>query len=377
MFEVHQPWDPLKVCVVGRSYPPEFYSWITVPRVRELFEKIAQETEEDYQSLIAKLDEFGVQVVRPDIDIDAILTGPTPYAPPPMCPRDNMITVGSDFYYMPVNTWQDFYQAVRDQTWPNADSIDKLPWELQQECRQVHGWGTSQVQGDAQYREIYQLVRNSGSPVKPSPHVSVNGSELTRIGRDLYFGTHTYHDDVEAIKQMAQREFPDYRNHVINTAGHADSTYCPVVPGLIVSLKDIPTYAETFPDWEVVYLEHQGWAQVQDFLELKQRNKGRWWIPGFERDTEVINVVETWFDKWVGYVEETVFDINMLTIDPKNVIVFGYNEKVFRAFNAHGITPHVVPFRHRYFWDGGIHCITLDLARSGSQQDFFTDNRTT
>jgi hypothetical protein len=146
---------------------------------------------------------------------------------------------------------------------------------------------------------------------------------------------------------------------------------------LIVSLKDIPTYAETFPDWEVVYLEHQGWAQVQDFLELKQRNKGRWWIPGFEQDTEVINVVETWFDKWVGYVEETVFDINMLTIDPKNVIVFGYNEKVFRAFNAHGITPHVVPFRHRYFWDGGIHCVTLDLARSGSQQDFFTDNRTT
>ena len=52
MYNVYQHWDPLKVCVVGRSYPPEFYSWITVPHVRNLMEKIAIETEEDYQHLI-------------------------------------------------------------------------------------------------------------------------------------------------------------------------------------------------------------------------------------------------------------------------------------------------------------------------------------
>jgi hypothetical protein len=25
---------------------------------------------------------------------------------------------------------------------------------------------------------------------------------------------------------------------------------------------------------------------------------------------------------------------------------------------------HVSPFRHRYFWDAGIHCITNDLNRA-------------
>lgn len=55
MLSVYQHWDPLKVCIVGRSYPPEFYSWITVPHVRNLFEKIAIATEEDYQSLIKLL----------------------------------------------------------------------------------------------------------------------------------------------------------------------------------------------------------------------------------------------------------------------------------------------------------------------------------
>ena len=117
----------------------------------------------------------------------------------------------------------------------------------------------------------------------------------------------------------------------------------------------------------------QSWAKVQGFMTLKQKNQGRWWIPGFEQDQDVIDCVETWLSHWVGYVEETVFDVNMLTIDPTNVIVNNYNEKVFEAFDRHGITPHIVPFRHRYFWDGGIHCITLDLARQGEKQDFFPE----
>ena len=32
-----------------------------------------------------------------------------------------------------------------------------------------------------------------------------------------------------------------------------------------------------------------------------------------------------------------------------------------------------VPWRHRWFWDGGLHCITLDLVRQGVQQDYFPD----
>ena len=67
MYSVYQHWDPLKVCIVGRSYPPEFYSWITKPDVRSLFEKIAIETEEDYQNIIKKLEEFRVKVLRTEL----------------------------------------------------------------------------------------------------------------------------------------------------------------------------------------------------------------------------------------------------------------------------------------------------------------------
>ncbi len=87
----------------------------------------------------------------------------------------------------------------------------------------------------------------------------------------------------------------------------------------------------------------------------------------------LIDVVEQWLGHWTGYVEETVFDVNMLIVDPKNVIVFGYNKQVFDALDRYGITPHIVPFRHRYFWDGGIHCVTTDLHRQGTQQNYFSE----
>ena len=78
---------------------------------------------------------------------------------------------------------------------------------------------------------------------------------------------------------------------------------------------------------------------------------------------------------WVGYVEESVFDVNMLVIDEKNVICNNNcNPLVIDAFNRHGITPHVINFRHRYFWDGGLHCITSDLHREGTViKDMFPD----
>ena len=45
MYSVYQHWDPLKTCIVGRSYPPEFYAWIKNTKTRSIFERIAQETE--------------------------------------------------------------------------------------------------------------------------------------------------------------------------------------------------------------------------------------------------------------------------------------------------------------------------------------------
>jgi hypothetical protein len=363
------------VCVVGRSYPPEFYSWIEVPHVRELFEQIATETEEDFQRIIQTLEQFGVEVLRPEITEQELGSGPFPA--PPMTPRDTMVMIGDRFFRHGLD-WCEFYHNIRGSAWADYATVDQFlaqapAWQIQ-EARALHQLDhVLRATQDHRYHDIFQRISQQGNVLCNPPDPMVNGAMVSRIGRDLYFGTHSYQDDVSTMQALLDQHFPHTRNHVVNTGGHSDGTYCPVCPGLIISLQDVPTYADTFPGWEVVYLPGQSWEQVQPFLELKKKNQGRWWIPGFEHDLHVIRVVETWLDHWVGYVEETVFDVNMLIVDPKNVMVFNQNDQVFEALHRRGITAHVVPFRHRYFWDGGIHCVTLDLDRCGPQQDFFPD----
>ena len=373
-YSVYQHWDPLKVCIVGRSYTPEFYSWITVPHVRELFEKIAVETEEDYQNIIKKLQEFGVETLRPNLPTVNYINGR--YILPPMTPRDYTLMVGKTFYnnYNPYS-FNHFYYNIKQPSWKHCNNETELDILLPNDVKdyvtlKYKEYKLIQQSHDC-YDHIFEHIHNQGNNVKNLSYSDLNGAMVSRIGKDLYFGTMSYNQDTSKSHYYVAAEFPDTRNHIVNTGGHGDGTYCPVCPGLIISLYDVPTYKDTFPGWEVVYLPGQSWEKVKPFLKLKEKNKGKWWIPGFENDQAVIDVVEQWLGHWTGYVEETVFDVNMLIIDPKNVMVFNYNKAVFDALDRYGITPHIVPFRHRYFWDGGIHCVTSDLHREGTMQDYF------
>ena len=297
-------------------------------------ERIAIETEEDYQKLTRLLESFGVEVHRPLINDENnfgaymlnLENGLKWFQHPPMNPRDELLVAGQKLF---VN----------------------------------RPWGECYVDF---YDHIIEKIQGQVFHIKDFPDIKdICGPSITRVGKDLYI------DGVDVAKmQLFSKYFPEYRIHHVKTGGHSDAVYCPVKPGLIVSLKDVPTYEHTFPGWEVVYLPYQHWEAVKSWSDLKAKNQGRWWIPGEEKNDDLVEFVNVWLDKWVGYVEETVFDINMLVIDEHNVICNNYNEQTFRAFERHNVTPHVCNFRHRYFWDGGLHCISLDLNRAGDMVDY-------
>ena len=394
-YSVYQHWDPLKVCIVGRSYNPEFYGFITNGRVRQVMEQIAQETEEDYQKLISKLKEFGVKVLRPNVndDYEFYLQG-SRIKPPPMTPRDYSIMLGQDFFWRAQNTstnLKKYWNLCRGSSWPEQAPTDKneieaLPNFVKDELKNLFDNDTEYHDPELNLSKISEIERYTWGDV--ITHIQINNkiycrvppglnefsaATSTRVGRDIYLGTDNYFQDRTSDLQDCKQMYPQYRWHVVDTGGHSDGTYCPVCPGLIISLRDVPTYKDTFPGWEVVYLPGQSWAKVDKFLKLKQKNRGKWWVPGQELNDDFTDFVESWLGHWVGYVEETVFDVNMLVIDQKNVICNNYNKQVFDALERHGVTPHIVNFRHRYFWDGGLHCITSDVHREGAMQDYFPE----
>lgn len=384
MYSVYQHWDPLKICVVGRTFAPEFYSWIKDPVTRRRFELLAQETEEDYQQLIFLLEKkFRIQVMRPEFPTDlSSLCINGKWVQPPTAPRDYFLMIHDRLWVPQIpnasHAWSVFYRQNKRPHWDDfvrpADFYTAQPEfakEMQDKFAQF--CQIDQQHLDAKlgfYQHIFDNVADQGNKIEKTHLDFVNGCFVSRIGQDLYFATQTYYDNKQDILEQVNQVFPTTHNHVVNSGGHGDAVYCPVTPGLIISLNDIPTYADTFPGWEVVYLPPSNYAHMRQFESSMKRNKGRWFMPGFEQDNNLIHMVDHYFDEWVGQVSETVFDVNILIVDLKNIVVSVHNDQVEAACARHGIEVHVVPFRHKYFWDCGIHCVTNDISRQGHPQSW-------
>ncbi len=429
MTSVYQCFDPLKVCIVGRSYPPEFYSGIENVKVRSAMERVAIETEEDYQKLISKLEEFNVEVLRLDVsdniddykDHRGMMT-----AAPPMCPRDFSAMVG-DTFYMPSENYGENFDVenlylgmLNRQTKPNkvqekregvlAQYLEDLiqpgrplsqeaalksfrrkfdavqcPWTFLQgidreELEKVIIASETNTIGSNNkfpsnkrvyaWNSVREWLEKNNVPIVYDQYIS--SANCWRLGKDLFFNYVNIITKLneESFQKKWRKLFPDYRVHGVDVPGHGDGSMHPVKEGLILAIGKEKFYKDFYPDWEVVKVQ-SGWGQVKPFLKMKEKNRGRWWIKGEEENQDLIDYIDTWLDHWVTYVEETVFDVNVLPIDEQNCIVNGYNKNVFDAFDRHGVTPHVINFRHRYFWDGGLHCITSDIHREGNMKTFW------
>ena len=422
MFSVHQHWDPLKVCAVGRSYPPEFYSHIKNPKVRNVMERIAIETEEDYQKLISKLKEFGVTVVRTDctnIKEDYNI-GSEKYYPPPMTPRDHTAMIGNKFFMPSKDPKIEYnFEEIKKTVQVILEDNKEVPKEYEQYFNDIllPGRGISGLEisldgktnqaalqavfaNDENIKQLFHMAQTNtiGSTKKYINNKLVyafrsiekllkendveivydryiNSATTIRLGKDLYFNFVNLLSRLDAKRHIDNliTLFPGYRINLLTMPGHSDGALCPVNPGLLIGIYDKDITQKSFPGWEYVYLENESWKKVQPFIDLKDKNKGKWWIKGEEYNNDLVDYIETWMNDWVTYVEESVFDVNMLVIDEKNVICNGYNKQVFDAFERYGITPHAINFRHRYFWDGGLHCITSDLSREGGRKDYFPE----
>ena len=430
MVSLHQCFDPLKTCVVGRSYPPEFYSEIENVKVRSAMERVAIETEEDYQKLISKLEEFGVEILRLDIsdNIDDYKNhNGVMNAAPPMCPRDFSAMVGDTFYMPSPNYGKNFdveslYLGMLNKNLSKDNKIQRKrekvlaqyfedllqpgrplsqdaaleyfrdrkdwvsdPWTFllgidREELEKVIiASETNSIGSNNKFptnRRVYawNSVKNwlekNNVPIVYDQYISA--ANVWRLGIDLYFNFNNIITKLneESFLKKWRKLFPNYRIHGVSAPGHGDGAMHPVKEGLILAIKNEKFYKDYYPDWEVVRVQNM-YDQIKPLLEMKNKNRSRWWIKGEENNQDLIDYIDTWLDHWVTYAEETVFDVNILPINEQNCIVNGYNKAIFDAFDRHGVTPHIVNFRHRWFWDGGLHCITSDIHREGSMKTFW------
>jgi len=319
---------PLKHCWIGSGFKAEWFKELSIGKNNKIMDplkRIAEETEEDYQTLEKILLSAGVKTYRSFLDISKYISLHDIHLPP-TCPRDDFAVIGEKIY------------ACSAGSTGYADVLKKIK------------------------RENLVIHHNFNT---------ISTAIIARVGRDLFWDVHKDIKQDLVIKYKNLWEQEGFRVHVSNKGYHLDGCFCVVKPGCIVSLKDVQDYNIEFPGWEVLYLPDHSWPRVSPFLKIKNKVGGKWWLKGEEHNDQLIEFINTWLQDWVGYVEETVFDVNMLSIDENTIICNNYNKEVFNFFKKHKVEPIVFNFRHRYFWDGGVHCITQDLYREGTMEDYF------
>jgi hypothetical protein len=330
------PWHSLKHVCVGQSYSRKFYEPIKNSKVRESLQKIAVETEEDYTNLIKVLKSFDVKVSRPTIDENLTIvdfidgSGRINYESaqsftliprPPMQPRDSFLIVGNKI--LPTNCE---FNSFKNSIFSN---------------------------------DLTDAIDNDMSQQFDAPLATVIGDTII-----LDCQEHAW------LYKYFSAQFNEYKIKPVYIGGHNDAVYSVIKPGVLISTHHYDNYKETFPGWSVKYIKNQSWNAIPGWRKIKHSNIHKWWAPDSMANSEFSNFINTWLDHWLGYVNETVFDVNLLQIDTDVVLVNNYNKEMFDFLKKHKVEPIICPFRHRFFWDGGIHCITNDLYREGEKESY-------
>jgi|TARA_B100001971_G_C18240884_1_gene570809 hypothetical protein len=336
LISTHTPFQPLKAVLLGQGVSSNFFDWITEDKIKSPLQRIIEETQEDLAFIKKTCEDFGAKVFQDKpLEFDAQLLAHKEAIPsPPIQPRDVHLTLGDKVYCTSTEkVWKYIYDIV------DEDCIVNL----------------------------FNLSQEAGKKFESGE--TINGASSLKLGNRII---------IPSIVDKNMREFSKdfftkkgYEIVETNDNAHTDGMMSVLKPGVIISLQDIINYEKTFPEWDILHCENQSWAKVAGWLNFKNKSKGRWWVPGEESNEYLQQFVDTWLSKWVGYVEETVFDVNMFSLSEECVLVNNYNKAVFEFLKKHKIEPIICPMRHRYFWDGGLHCFTLDLQREGSKENYF------
>jgi len=331
----HTPFQPLEAVLVGQGVSDTYFDWVDDPNISGPLQQIVYETSEDLDNIKKVCGKFGAKVyqTRP-LEYDCALLDSDQIPVPPIQPRDVHLTLDDKVYCTSTNKmWNYIHDIVHE------DDIVNL----------------------------FDLVYKPGTQFQGGD--TLNGASCYRIGNRIILPNIID----PAMRDYCQNFFTSKGYEIIQTndEGHSDGLMSVLKPGVIVSLVDVLNYQNSFPGWDVLTVTDQSWNKMSGWLNFKHKSQGRWWVPGEESNEYLRKFVDTWLKDWVGFVEETVFDVNMFSLSEEYVLVNNHNKQVFEYLKKHRIEPIICPMRHRYFWDGGIHCCTLDLRRTGQREDYF------
>jgi hypothetical protein len=388
----------LKTVMLGSFYPPDYFTFIDDAKVRLPLMKIAQEINQDLDYFEQVLAENNVKVLRPALptfkQFYEYFVVNQKFLPPPLQPRNNHAVIGTQCYQFdnyPVSATQLISQTLSmynsnivDLSVQNRkfylESIDQVAdqcynkltntWYRRQKYNELAGpdWPKFEdyVQGtrsthDAIQTEMSDFAldfvynnRDFGPLCAPN---------IMPTDHSIVVDSNEYCNYADWISTQIKTTLPIIS--INTTAGHTDGCFVILGNNIIVGINPLIDYKKYFPNYQIISVPA---VNYQDYLyhwSTKMSNKiqGAWWVPGEETNQSFTEFVDQYLAEFTGFSAESVFDVNILALDQNTIFVNNNQTAVTGQLNCAGIKTIEIPWRHRFFVDSGLHCITLDLDR--------------
>jgi hypothetical protein len=321
-------WGKLKEVWVGRPYPPSLVENIEAePMVLDQLKRIVTETEEDLQNFEKVLKDFGCIVKRPNYKE----TENPVKKPHLMCPRDHVMKIGDQILIGPKH-----YDEYDD--WANLAEHETIRTE------------------------------------------EFTAPSVFRLGTRIIFDAVTYDQQkFEYFCQFVDKRFkPELRrlsSRPFNYDQHTDGVMCVVKEGFLLVSDQAINIEENFPGWDHYVVQRESY-QMEKFLKFKKNKKqvnilSKYYLDESYHDEKLISFLDDYLQNWYGFSPETMFDVNSFQLDEKTLAVSRYNKDVFEVLKKRNIEPIIIPLRHSWFWDGGLHCSTVDISRDGDLESYW------
>lgn len=217
---------------------------------------------------------------------------------------------------------------------------------------------------DLYYKELFVKLFKEGAQWVSMPKPSLEDSDfdnddylnnlqpildtaqIARLGDKLLISTSGAGNKMGV--EWIQRHFGNRFDIVVMDpcfSGHMDAQVKIIRPGLIVSPYPKEKHPDFMQSWEIIPTQIFGTAPEIVDTELQD-------------------------DDW----DNTYFQSSMLSYDENTVFVFEHYKKLYPDFikllERKGVDCVFLPFTHQYWFSQGSTCITCDLNRAGSFEDY-------
>lgn len=352
---IYTEFDPLEEVIVGDIYSPGDLDKFLPPKSLYGFNKILEETKEDLDNLSTFLTSGNIKAHRPKVhkfahdfkmpEFDIV------FPMSPVVPRDAYMVRGktiiqtytglTDRYFDSLS-----YYDIFNELFEQGYNWLAQPLPMLKNINDNDKWFFD----DMIYRTKLQdkVLWHMATMFQAGDAVIVNA-----LGPGSNKGY-----------KWVQRNLPDTRfienpGTVLRNFGHIDHGFILIDDDTVIH-AGIEWVPEVLKDKKLIDCkEYLPKLVLDNFMKDVHSTKNRY----------DIEWIDKYLENWKGYNQEVCFDLNVLIIDSKNIVWGRDIPELFKFLKTqHGIESHVCNLRHSLYWEGGVHCSTLDIKRKGQSR---------